>query len=224
MGTDILQTIPLKHTHSSSNLLSKNEKWVNKTFPTAQLNNTTSFSPFGSKVAKHEPHTFFLGCSDARYNESCLGFTQGEVFTVKTIANIFREDDISTEAALEYAIDCVGVKQIIICGHTDCGGINTCLLKRRDLLPKAKLNKLYSHLNDIDDLLLQYNDYINERTQGDINNLLLKGKILAMLNVQLQINKVKNLDVVQRAMEHDGLKIHGLIYNVDTHLVEKIDL
>lgn len=223
MGTDILQTI--KPTKSTANLLNQNENWVKHTFHKSSNDNTTSFAPFASKIAKHEPHTFFLGCSDARYNESCLGFSQGEVFTVKTVANIFREDDISTEAALEYAIDCVGIKQIVICGHTDCGGVNTCLLKRRSLLPNAKLNKLYSHLEDIESLIVQYEDYINMKVADtNNNNLLQRGKVIAMLNVLLQINKMKKLRVVQDAIESKGLKIYGLIYNVDSHLVESIDI
>ena len=226
MGTDILKTI--KNTQSTTNLLNQNENWVKKTFHQAYTSNhnnstTTSFAPFASKIAKHEPHTFFLGCSDARYNESCLGFSQGEVFTVKTVANIFREDDVSTEAALEYAIDCVGVKQIIICGHTDCGGVNTCLLKRRSLLPDAKLNKLHSPLEDIESLIIKYDDYINTKVH-DQNNLLLRGKYVAMLNVHLQLNKIKSLQVVQNAIESKNLKLYGLIYNVDTHLVENIRL
>ena len=215
MGIDILQT------YTSADILLANEKWVKKNFPLKSQNLTTSFAPFGAQT-KHEPHTFFLGCSDARYNESCLGYNQGEVFTVKTIANIFKEDDISTAAALEYAIDCVGIKQLIVCGHTDCGGVNTCLLKRRDLLPKAKLSKLYHHLEDIDQIIENNWDYITE-TVKDENNLLLRGKIISELNVVAQIDKLLKLDVVKNAIELKGLKIIGLIYDVDTHLVEKVE-
>lgn len=211
MGIDIL----------SNDILLANENWVKRTFPLKSKDSTTSFSPFGSQT-KHQPHTFFLGCSDARYNESCLGYNQGEVFTVKTIANIFKDDDVSTAAALEYAIDCLNIKQIVICGHTDCGGVNTCLLKKRGSLLSSNLSNLYHHLKDIDHIIDTNWNYITETIQ-DENNLLLRGKVISKLNVILQIEKLLKLDVVKNAVEFKGLNILGLIYDVDTHLVETVE-
>lgn len=224
MGTDILNTVKLQKNYSSTNLLMANEKWAG----TMKQQFPNFISPFA--ITKHEPHTFFLGCSDARYNESCLGYGPGEVFTVKTIANIFIENDISTESALEYAINCLGIKQIIICGHTDCGGINTCLLNRRNTLTNNKpvnanfnCYKLYNYLNDVEELLVDNKEALEN--DPDLNNNLLKmGKKLSELNVQKQINKLMKLDVVKDAVENRGIRVHGLIYNVDTGLVEKVQL
>lgn len=143
------------------------------------------------------------------------------MFSVKTVGNIFRSEDVSTEAALEYAIECVGIKQIIVCGHTDCGGVNTCMLERRDHLQKAHLFKLYDHLKDIDEIIQSNQQEIIKRC-GDNQSLANKGKVISMMNVKRQIEKLLMLDCVQYAIANKDLKIHGLIYDVDTHRVERI--
>lgn len=213
MGRELTPTLEALRTSSSStNLLVNNEQWVSS----VKKQHPNLFTPFA--IAKHHPHTFFLGCSDARYNESCLGYGPGEVFTFKTIANVFSEKDMSAEAALEYAVNCLGVRQIVVCGHTDCGGINTCLLHQRDSL-KDSCGYLYQYLKDIEDLRLE-----TEEELSTTMNIMKKGKYLSYQNVRKQVDKILNLDLIKNAMKEREIKIHGLIYNIDTGLIDKVNL
>ncbi|CCK68192.1 carbonate dehydratase NCE103 KNAG_0A05260 [Huiozyma naganishii CBS 8797] len=214
MGKDITANLFPQTYNGEHPLLAHNEQWVQAT----KQENSKVFTPLA--VAKHNPHTFFLGCSDARYNESCLGFKQGDVFTVKTVANVFQENDLSTQAALEYAVHCLGVKDIVVCGHTDCGGINTCILGQRQALekPSQQCGTLYKYLEDIQELF----DGVHNLAGEEETDLLALGKKLAILNVKRQIAKLQELPTMKSAGPE--INFYGLIYNVDTGLVDKIEL
>ena len=212
MGTDILTTI--EPSYSSTNLLVANKEWAD----TMKTSNPSMFTPFAT--TNHTPHTLFFGCSDARYNESCLGYAAGEVFTFKTIANIVLENDLSAQSALEYAVNVLNVKQIVICGHTDCGGINTCLLNRRNGLKDSHCSHLYSYLQDIEELRDEDIDFnLNKNV-----SITQKGKELAFRNVRKQAQKIAEKDFIQTAIQERGLRIHGLIYNLDSGLLEKVEI
>ena len=212
MGTDILTTI--EPSYSSTNLLVANKEWASS----MKTSNPSMFTPFAT--TNHTPHTLFFGCSDARYNESCLGYTAGEVFTFKTIANIVLENDLSAQSALEYAVNVLNVKQIVICGHTDCGGINTCLLNRRNGLKDSHCSHLYSYLEDIEELRDEDIDFnLNKNV-----SITQKGKELAFRNVRKQAQKIAEKDFIKIAIQERGLRIHGLIYNLDSGLLEKVEI
>ncbi|CAB4252863.1 similar to Saccharomyces cerevisiae YNL036W NCE103 Carbonic anhydrase [Maudiozyma barnettii] len=212
MGTDILTTI--EPSYSSTNLLVANKEWADS----MKTNNPAMFTPFAT--TNHTPHTLFFGCSDARYNESCLGYATGEVFTFKTIANIVLENDLSAQSALEYAVNVLNVKQIVICGHTDCGGINTCLLNRRNGLKDSSCSHLYSYLQDIEDLR---DDFDGPSLHKDIS-ITKQAKLLAYRNVRKQAQKIGEKDFIKKAMQDGGLRIHGLLYNLDSGLLEKVEI
>ncbi|GMM56748.1 carbonate dehydratase [Maudiozyma humilis] len=211
MGTDILTTI--QPSFSASNLLVANKEWADS----LKTQKPALFTPFATTT--HQPHTLFFGCSDARYNESCLAYGPGEVFTFKTVANLVLDNDLSAQSALEYAVNVLNVKQIVICGHTDCGGINTCLLGRRDALPAAGCGHLYTYLDEIEQLRAECAQEL-----AGTPSITRQGKYLALMNVRRQAQKLMQRDFVQRAITERGLKIHGLIYNIDSALLEKVEL
>lgn len=213
MGTDILTTIDIKPSFSTTNLLIANKEWANS----MKTDNPTLFTPFATTT--HQPHTLFFGCSDARYNESCLAYGPGEVFTFKTIANVVLENDLSAQSALEYAVNVLNIKQIVICGHTDCGGINTCLLHRRDSLKDLNCGHLYHYLKEIEDLRIESQDDLSKTL-----SLTKQSKYLAYQNVRRQAQKITEKDFVKQAINERGLKIHGLLYNIDSGLLEGVEI
>lgn len=87
------------------------------------------------KDLKHgqNPHTLFICCSDSRVDPNMIsGTLPGELFIIRNIANIvppYREtvEYVSTTSAIEYAVLVLGVENIIICGHSNCGGCDACL-------------------------------------------------------------------------------------------------
>ncbi|MCX2683423.1 carbonic anhydrase [Campylobacter sp. MIT 21-1685] len=85
---------------------------------------------FESLKNKQNPHTLFIGCSDSRVIPNLITNTgPGELFVVRNIANIIPpyrvgEDYLATTSAIEYAMNFLNVKNIIVCGHSNCGGCN----------------------------------------------------------------------------------------------------
>lgn len=93
-----------------------------------------------------KPHTLFISCSDSRVDPNLItGTLPGELFIIRNIANIappYREttEYVATTSAIEYAVLALGVENIIICGHSNCGGCAACLNPTEELnhLPHTK--------------------------------------------------------------------------------------
>lgn len=88
---------------------------------------------FKQLKGEQKPHTLFITCSDSRVDPNMItGTLPGELFIIRNIANIvppYREtpEYVATTSAIEYAILSLGVENIIVCGHSNCGGCNACL-------------------------------------------------------------------------------------------------
>ena len=88
-------------------------------------------SLFGSLRRKQTPHTLFIGCADSRVVPALITKTlPGELFIIRNIANIvppfpLAEEHLSTSSAIEYALQILKVNNIIICGHSNCGGCSS---------------------------------------------------------------------------------------------------
>ncbi|ONH69500.1 Carbonic anhydrase [Cyberlindnera fabianii] len=161
------------------------------------------------------PHTLWIGCSDSRYNENVLNVSPGEVFTFKNIANMISVDDLTTKSTLEFSINVLKVKKIIVCGHTDCGGIWNSL-SYKDLGPDN--SHLMTYLKKIDDLRDEKLEHLNT-----ISSLPLKAKRLAEYNVMKQLDILKKQKVVINALNKGDIELWGLIYNVDSGYLEVVE-
>ncbi|KAH3677589.1 hypothetical protein WICPIJ_008949 [Wickerhamomyces pijperi] len=161
------------------------------------------------------PHTLWVGCSDSRYNENVLNVVPGEVFTFKNICNLINNKDEVTRATLEFSVNVLKVKKIIICGHTDCGGVLTSLSHKK--LGEHNCN-LQSYLTKVDELRDQHAEEL--ATHESIHE---KAKKLAELNVSRQIELLKQEKVVMNAVNKGELEIWGLLYNVGTGLLEVVE-
>lgn len=196
-------------------ILESNRRWAQD----MESNQPQLFRHYNAKG--QEPHTLFIGCSDSRYNEDCLGVLPGEVFTLKSVANICKTDDQSLLATLEFAILNLKINKIILCGHTDCGGIKACLTGRDSLLEKCP--HLYHHLDDIEELVESHEDELNK-----IGDICSKSKLLSHKNVERQLSRILEIDVVKQALKNsqvseEDFNIYGLVYNVDTGLVDVVE-
>lgn len=108
---------------------------------------------FESLKEEQNPHTLFIGCSDSRVIPNLITSTlPGELFVVRNIANIvppyrIKDEFLASVAAIEYAINYLEVENIIICGHSNCGGCKDISAEKAKMLPTVK--KWVSQLNDI---------------------------------------------------------------------------
>jgi carbonic anhydrase len=158
------------------------------------------------------PQILWIGCADSRCPETTiLGLQPGEIFCHRNIANILVPTDINSLSVIQYAVQYLGVKHIIICGHTSCGGIAAALDNKRLGLIDTWLMPLRTLRRENMALL----ETLNEHDRG------LK---MVELNVRSGVKVLLENPVVIDAMNERNLQVHGLIYNVGTGELRELDI
>ncbi|GMG41019.1 unnamed protein product [Ambrosiozyma monospora] len=181
-----------------------------------QMDHLSKTNPEVMQISAHgqSPHTLWIGCSDSRVNEcTALGCLPGEVFTLRNIANIITYQDLSATSSLQFAIDVLKVKKIIVCGHTDCGGIWGSLSSKR------LGGVLDSWLTPIRQVRLQNLEELNK-----IMDPHAKCKRLSELNVLNSIDQIIKHPSFMDAFEEGRLEIYGLVYDVSTGYLHELEL
>ncbi|KAG7842656.1 hypothetical protein KL941_005032 [Ogataea angusta] len=160
------------------------------------------------------PHTLWVGCSDSRVNEcTTLGCVPGEVFTLRNIANLISYQDFSSMSALQFAIDVLKVKRIIVCGHTDCGGVWAALASKKI---GGVLDNWLAPVRQI--------RAKNLATLKSIEDPFDKCTKLSELNIANSISEIRKHPSFVTASKHSGLEILGFIYDVKTGLLREIEI
>jgi carbonic anhydrase len=152
-----------------------------------------------------KPEYLFIGCSDSRVTaEELMGLKPGEVFVHRNIANMVPNSDLSSQSVINYAVNHLKVKDIIVCGHYHCGGVNAAL-------ESADLGLLNPWLRNIRDVYRLHRHEID--SYDDINE---RNKRLVELNVQEQCINVMKTAEVQKAYANRRLKVHGWVFDIYT--------
>lgn len=158
------------------------------------------------------PEYLWIGCSDSRVpaNE-IVGLLPGDVFVHRNIANVVAHSDLNCLSVLQYAVEILKVKHIIICGHYGCGGV------------KAAMS------NDKHGLIDNWLRTIKDTYRDNENEILALGseeeKIsrLCELNVLEQVKSVVNTTIVQEAWDRgQELVVHGWIYSIADGLLRDL--
>ena len=170
---------------------------------------------FFSKISKQQaPEYLWIGCSDSRVpaNE-IVGLAPGEIFVHRNIANLVVHSDLNCLSAIQFAVEFLKVKHIIVCGHYDCGGIKAAMENKDHGL----IDNWLQHVKDV------YHDYSDEIDAQE--NETDKCNLLCELNVIEQVLHVGRTSVVQAAWEKgQALTIHGLIYDITNGMLEDLDI
>jgi carbonic anhydrase len=167
---------------------------------------------FLSLSKDQEPDYLWIGCSDSRVpaNE-IIGAQPGELFVHRNIANLVVHTDLNLLSVLEYAVTHLGVKHIIVCGHTGCGGVKASMTQNNfDLLNKwlRNLKDVYFHHRSEVDAIENHEDRVNK---------------LVEINVIEQVNNLVKTSVVQKAWKYkQAPKIHGWVYDMKTGLLNSV--
>ncbi|TCS36802.1 carbonic anhydrase [Paucimonas lemoignei] len=159
---------------------------------------------FKKLVAQQSPEYLWIGCSDSRVpaNE-IVGLAPGELFVHRNVANVVVHTDLNCLSVLQFAIEVLGVKHVIVCGHYGCSGVHAALAKRRIGLADNWLR----HVRDVHTK--------HERYLGDVLPTREKQDRLCELNVIEQVANVCQTTIVQDAWERgQNLTIHGWIYGL----------
>ncbi|PVZ97988.1 hypothetical protein BB558_006010 [Smittium angustum] len=178
-------------------------------------NDNLSFDPnyFKNFTGGQHPGLTWIGCSDSRVASDTLSETlPGQIFTHRNIANSVSEDDINSLAVLQYTIEDLKVQDIVISGHTYCGGINAAMDAAEFHGPIAKWIK------PIADLYEANRAQIDALSPGYERNY-----ALGKLNVKRVVDIVGNLEMVKKAREEGQIvRVHGWMYHMETGLIEDL--
>ncbi len=168
---------------------------------------------FFSKLSKQQaPEYLWIGCSDSRVpaNE-IVGLPPGEVFVHRNIANVIVHTDLNCLSVIQYAVEILKVKHIIVCGHYGCGGVKAANENKEHGL----IDNWLRHIKDV----ARYNQ---EELKGvNEENKLNK---LCELNVKEQVTNVCNTTIVQNAWKRgEELSVHGWIYELENGVLKDLD-
>lgn len=160
---------------------------------------------FDSLAKGQKPELLFIGCSDSRVTaEELMGLGPGEVFVHRNIANMVISIDLNVMSVVNYAVDHLTVKHVVVCGHYACGGVKAAM-------QSADLGILNPWLRNIRDVYRIHRDELNK-----ISNEEEKYDRLVELNVQEQCVNLIKTAAVQKANRDRGLKVHGWVFDVRT--------
>jgi carbonic anhydrase len=158
------------------------------------------------------PRTLFITCSDWRLQpDHIAGAEPGELFVARNVANLvppFGSGQMSLGAVLEYALLHLHVTQVVVCGHTDCGGIKA-LDEPPDWRREAHLARWIEYARPA-------------QTQVEASGLPAEERHLATVrgNVLLQLGNLRTYDAVREAEGTGALALQGWVYHLDTGRVE----
>jgi len=179
------------------NLFENNRKWSEKI--------KKSDPDFFSNLSKQQnPEYLWIGCSDSRVpaNE-IVDMLPGEIFVHRNIANLVIHTDLNCLSVIQYAIEVLRVKHIIVCGHYGCGGIQAAM----DNKEHGLIDNWLRHIKDI---------YRNHQTKFDsLQTKQEKINLLCELNVIEQVENICHTTIVQNAWKSgQNLAVHGWIYSI----------
>ncbi|RPI69517.1 MAG: carbonate dehydratase [Ignavibacteriae bacterium] len=186
-------------------LLLNNRAWVQD-----KLNLRPDFFEMSAKEQK--PDYLWIGCSDSRVPaEDITGTQPGELFVHRNVANMVVHTDFNMLSVLQFAVEVLQVKHVIVCGHYGCGGIKTAMSRKHYGL----INKWLRHIKDV---------YRFHETELDgIQDESVRFNRLVELNVIEQVKHLADISFVQLAWKkHQRPTLHGWIYDIHTGLLKEI--
>jgi carbonic anhydrase len=180
-------------------LLLNNKAWVED-----KLHLRPDF--FTRSSSDQKPEFLWIGCSDSRVPaEEITGVEPGELFVHRNIANLVIHTDFNMLSVVQYAVEVLKVKHIIVCGHYGCGGIKTALGRQH----LGLINKWLRYIKDVYRLHRAELDAIPDEAR--------RYERLIELNVDEQVHHLAELSFVQRAWQKEQRPmIHGWIYDIHT--------
>ncbi len=186
-------------------LFDQNIDWANKI--------KDSEPEFFSRLSKQQaPEYLWIGCSDSRVPANqIINLRPGEVFVHRNIANIVVHTDLNCLSVIQYAVDVLNVKHIIVCGHYGCGGIKAALSNQEHGL----IDNWLRHVKDVVRFHAPVLEPLHEQEKIDR---------LCELNIIEQVKNVCNTTVVKNAWQSGKqLSVHGWIYNIENGILKDLD-
>ena len=177
-------------------LLENNKQWSED-----QKNADPDF--FNKLSERQTPEYLWIGCSDSRVPANqIVGLIPGDIFVHRNVANLVVHTDFNCLSVLQYAVDVLKVKHVIICGHYGCGGIDAAL-------KEESLGLIDNWLGHIKDIAHKHRAELSGLNEHD------KSARLCELNVSEQADNVKRSSIVKEALKRgQSLQVHSWIYSL----------
>ncbi|MDO4228514.1 MAG: carbonic anhydrase [Capnocytophaga sp.] len=192
---------------SYERIFENNKKWLEK-----KKGENANF--FEELAETQNPEFLYIGCSDSRVTaEELMGLGPGEVFVHRNIANVVNTLDMNSTAVIQYAVEHLQVKHIVVCGHYGCGGVKAAM-QSKDF---GLLNPWLRTIRDVYRL--------HQIELDSIQNEDLRYRRLIELNVQEQcINVIKMACVQESYLENKFPTVHGWVFDLKTGLLIDLEI
>jgi carbonic anhydrase len=200
-----LHTTKSTNPHALTSLFEKNKEWV-----ASMIKSDPEF--FNRLANQQSPEYLWIGCSDSRVPANQItGLAPGEVFVHRNIANVVVHTDLNALSVIQFAIDQLKVKHIIVVGHYGCGGVRAAMENVRIGLADNWIR----HVKDVHD---KHGTYL-----GRLTNPTERLDRLCELNVIEQVVNVCQTTSVQDAWQRNQpVTIHGWVYGVEDGLARDL--
>ena len=191
--------------NSYKQLFANNVKWVKE---------VTQEDPkfFDNLANGQSPEFLWIGCSDSRVPANQItGTNPGEIFVHRNIANMVVHTDMNMLSVLDYSVNVLGVKHIMVVGHYGCGGVLTAMSNKQVGL----IDNWLRHIKDVYRL--------HERELEKIEDLTERANKLVELNVREQVYNLSKTSIVQNAWAtNQPLLIHGIVYDIKNGIMKDL--
>ena len=188
-------------------LLDKNKAWVAETL--------SKDEKFFDKLSEgQQPPLLWIGCADSRVPANqIIGAEPGEVFVHRNIANLVVSTDMNLLSVLNYAVDVLKVKHVIVCGHYGCGGVKAAMSNHSYGLIDGWLK----HIKDVYRFHNTELDAIQDEDE--------KFNRFVELNVKEQVTDLAKTSILQKAWENgQKIEVHGWVYSLATGIIKDLDV
>jgi carbonic anhydrase len=168
---------------------------------------------FFEKLAHQQsPELLWIGCSDSRVPANqIVGLLPGDVFVHRNVANVVVHTDLNCLSVLQFAVDVLGVKHVIVCGHYGCGGVSAALAG-------ARLGLVDNWLRHVEDVAEKHSAEL-----AAIADLGDRESRLVELNVTEQVTNVSQTTIVEDAWQRgQELYVHGWVYGIADGLLRDL--
>jgi carbonic anhydrase len=195
------------HMPDFKDLFDNNRAWAKK-----RLQEDPQF--FEKLANLQAPEFMWIGCSDSRVPANqIMGLAPGEVFVHRNVANLAVSTDMNYLSVLQFAVEVLKVKHVIVCGHYGCGGV-------RAACDNVQLGLIDNWLRNIKDTYTRHRKELERITDAPK-----RSDRLCELNVLTQVHNVCHTTIVQNAWSAGReLSVHGLIYSLKDGLLHDLAL
>lgn len=190
-----------------NDLLENNRRWADKI-------NQESPDYFPTLAKQQAPEFLWIGCSDSRVPANdIVGLLPGEVFVHRNVANMVVHTDMNLLSVLQFAVDVLKVKHIIVVGHYGCGGVKAAM-------GNEKLGLIDNWILEIRDLY-----YSKSKMFKGLNSDEQKHDLLCELNVAKQVSNLCHTTIIQDAWDRgQSVAVHGWVYGLKDGRVKNLNV